>query len=65
MNNIKWYVTTILMPDDVLYVGITELDYGIDITISEHDTEEEADEACRQYSIENNIPLFEEYREDV
>ncbi|MDD2496051.1 MAG: hypothetical protein PHE29_12765 [Tissierellia bacterium] len=65
MDNIKWYVTTILMPDNILYVGITESDFGTDITISEHDTEEEADEACRQYSIENNIPLFEEYREDV
>ena len=65
MDNIKWYVTTILMPDNILYVGITESDFGIDITISEHDTEEEADKACKKYSIENNIPLFEEYKEDV
>jgi len=57
-NNIKWYVTTILMPDNILYVGI-------DITISEHNTEEEADAACKKYSIANNIPMFEEYREEV
>lgn len=37
-NNPKWYTTTILMPDDQLYVGITEGDYGTDITISEHYT---------------------------
>ncbi len=59
----KWYVTTVLIPNDILYVGITESDFGIDITISEHNTEEETDQACRQYSIENNIPMFEEYRE--
>jgi len=28
-------------------------------------TEEEANEACRKYSIENNIPMFGEYREEV
>lgn len=59
----KWYVTTVLMPDDVLYVGITESDFGIDITVSEHDTEQEVDEACKQYSIDNNIPMFEVYKE--
>jgi len=65
MNNKKWYVTTVLMPDDVLYIGITESDFGIDITISEHDTEEEAEQVCKQYSIENNIPMFNEYREVI
>ena len=61
----KWYVTTILMPDDILYVGITESDFGIDITISEHDAEKKAEQACKKYSIENNIPMFSEYREEV
>jgi len=65
MDNEKWYVTTALMPDNVLYVGITESDFGIDITISEHDTAEEAEQACKKYSIENNIPMFSEYREEV
>lgn len=61
----KWYVTTVLMPDDILYVGITESDFRTHITISEHNTELEADEACKQYSITNNIPMFEEYKEEV
>jgi hypothetical protein len=61
----KWYVTLVLMPDDVLYVGITESDFGIDITISEHDAEDEADQACKQYSKQHNIPMFSEYREEV
>ena len=61
----KYYVTTVLMPDDILYVGITESDFGIDITISEHNTESEAEQACKQYSIKNNIPMFNEYREEV
>lgn len=60
----KWYVTTILMPDDNLYVGITESDYGIDITISQHDTEQEAEQACEAYSKQHNIPLFAEYKEE-
>ena len=64
MDNEKWYVTTILMPDDVLYVGITESDFGIDITISEHDTQEQAEQACEAYSKEHNIPMFSEYREE-
>jgi len=59
----KWYVTTILMPNDVLYVGITEEDYGQGITVSGHNTEDEADKACKQYSITHNIPMFSEYRE--
>lgn len=62
-NNPKWYTTTILMPDDQLYVGITEGDYGTDITISEHDTEQEAEQACETYSKQHNIPMFSEYRE--
>jgi hypothetical protein len=64
MNTNKWYVTTILMPDDQLYVGITETDYGIDITISQHDTEQEADQACEAYSKRHNIPMFAEYKEE-
>lgn len=63
MNN-KWYVTTILMPDDNLYVGITETDYGIDITISQHDTEQQAEQACEAYSKQHNILTFAEYREE-
>ncbi|MFA6662532.1 MAG: hypothetical protein WCS56_05820 [Bacilli bacterium] len=63
MDNEKWYVTTILMPDDILYVGITQEEYGTEITVSEHDTEDEAEQACKEYSIKNNIPLFEEYKE--
>ena len=59
----KWYVTTVLMPDDQLYVGITESDFGVDITISQHDTEQEAEQACKQYSKEHNILMFSEYRE--
>jgi hypothetical protein len=62
MNNNKWYVTTILMPDDQLYVGITETDYGIDIIISEHDAEQEAEQVCKQYAKEHNIKLFAEYK---
>lgn len=65
MDNEKWYVITILMPDDVLYVGITESDYCIDITISEHDTQEQAEQACEAYSKEHNIPMFSEYQEEV
>jgi len=65
MDNEKWYVTTILMPDDILYVGITESDFGTDITSSKHNTEEEANEACKQYSITHNIPMFSEYKEEV
>ena len=61
----KWYVTTILMPDNILYIGITEEDYGQLITVSTHNTEDEANEACRQYSITYNIPMFSEYREEV
>jgi len=61
----KWYVTTALMPDDKLYVGITESDFGVDITISEHDTEDEAAIACTQYAKENNIPEFSEYKEEA
>jgi hypothetical protein len=61
MNTQKWYVTTVLMPDDQLYVGITESDYGTDITISQHDTEQEAEQACKNYSKRHNIPLFEGY----
>lgn len=59
----KWYVTTVLMPDDQLYVGITESDFGVDITISQHDTEQEAKQACKQYSKEHNILMFAEYQE--
>jgi len=58
----KWYVTTVLMPDDQLYVGITESDFGVDITISQHDTEQEAEQACKQYAKEHNIKLFAEYK---
>jgi len=61
----KWYVTTVLMPDDKLYVGITESDFGVDITISEHDTEDEADRACKEYAQTNRIPEFSEYREEL
>jgi len=53
-----WYVSTILMPNNVLYVGITDEDYGKEITISEHDTQAQAEEACKRYSKEHNIPMF-------
>lgn len=59
----KWYVTTCLMADDRLYVGTTQEDYGEEITVSEHDTEDEAEKAAREYSKANGIPLFEEYQE--
>lgn len=64
-NNPKWYTTTILMPDDQLYVGITEGDYGTDITISEHYTQEQAELACEQYSRDHKISMFGEYRQEV
>jgi len=65
MDNEKWYTTTILMPDDQLYIGITESDYGTDITISQHDTEQQAEQACKQYAKEHNIKLFMEYKEVI
>lgn len=58
----KWYVTTVLMPDDKLYVGITEENYGEGITVMECDTEQEADELCGVYAMEHNLPTFAEYR---
>lgn len=61
----KWYVTIILMPDDQTYVGITEGDYGTEITLSEHYTQEQAEQACGQYSIKHSIPMFGEYRQEV
>jgi len=67
ITDIKWYVSTILMPDDKLYVGMDEYfntgeeqETGF---IAIFDTELQAEQACKQYSIQNNIPLFEEYKE--
>lgn len=64
-NNLKWYTTTITMPDDQIYIGITESDFGIDITISEHNTQEQAEQACEAYSKQHNIPMFSEYKEYI
>ena len=63
--NTKWYVTTVLMPDDILYVGIAEGDYGTEITVSEHYTQEQAELACEQYSRDHNISMFGDYRQEV
>lgn len=66
MDKIKWYVITDTMPDNILYVGINDDSYyGDGQIISTHDTQEQAEDACRQYSIEHNIPLFEDYRQEV
>ena len=59
----KWYVTIVPMPDDQLYVGITEGDYGTDITISEHYTQEQAELACERYFRDHKISMFGEYKE--
>lgn len=63
----KWYVTTVLMPDDKLYVGINEyynngeeLEAGF-IAICE--TEQDADILCNVYASKHNLPTFKEYRE--
>jgi hypothetical protein len=64
ITTMKYCVTTVLMPDNILYVGITEEDYGQGITVSTHNNENETEQACKQYSITHNIPLFEEYREE-
>lgn len=56
----KWYITTILMPDNILYVGITEEDYGQGITVSTHNSENEVGQACKRYSIAHNITMFSE-----
>lgn len=64
----KWYVTTVLMPDDKLYVGINEYYKGVEselgfITIAEN--EQDAEALCKVYSEKHNIPMFEEYREVI
>lgn len=61
----KWYVTIVPMPDNQNYVGITEGDYGTDITISEHYTQEQAELACEQYSRDHKISMFGKYRQEV
>ena len=66
MNNIKHYVILETMPNNILYVGINDDSYyGDGQIISAHDTQEQAEDACRQYSIVHNIPLFENYRQEV
>jgi len=59
----KWHATLVLMPDDQIYVGITEDNYGDGITISEYDTQEEADDFCGAYAAEHNLPTFADYKE--
>lgn len=63
----KWYVTTVIMPDNKTYVGINEYynngeerETGF-IAICE--TEQDADELCKVYATKHNLPTFKEYRE--
>lgn len=64
MDNTKWFVITDTMPDNIFYVGINDDSYYGDGTlISTHDNQEQAEQACRQYSIDHNILMFEDYRE--
>lgn len=62
----KWYVCIETQKDGKDYVGICEY-YGGEESqegfVSLHDSEDEADAACREYSEEHGISLFEEYRE--
>jgi hypothetical protein len=66
--NQKYYVTTILMPDDQLYVGINEYlgdeeknDPGF---IMVFDNELDADDYCEAYAMEHDLPTFANYKED-
>lgn len=64
----KWYVTTVLMPDDKLYVGINEYHGGEEEClgfVALFDTEQDADEFSCAYATEHNSPTFAEYKEEV
>lgn len=63
----KWYVSTVLMPDDKLYVGMDEYynngeerESGF-ITVC--GTEQDADEMCKVYATKHNLPTLSEYKE--
>lgn len=58
-----WYITTILMPDGFIYVGITEEKPEGYRKGSGYKTMEQAEHMARLYAQMNELPMFEEYRE--
>lgn len=59
----KWYVIVETAPDGKDYVGINDDSCCGGNIISEHDSEDAADQACIKHAQEQGLPLFADYRQ--